>query len=169
MGTWCGARTCRPHLLGVKNVVLCFLILYTLKMEVTFWSCAPNKQGVLSTLLHRTEFSVMKTAYRPSWCSWRTSSNRMVTATGRPTEPSIIAGISVNWTSPTQPSSCPLSGLYLTVSAECWPDTTSNLWACPTWNYTVSSVLRLPRPPGVYRFPLIAGGSTLGRQAAPWT
>jgi hypothetical protein len=37
-------------------------------------------------------------------------------------------------------------GLYSTESAECWPDTTSNLWACLTLNYPVSfSCQRPPR------------------------
>jgi hypothetical protein len=43
-------------------------------------------------------------------------------------------------TSPTQSLSCPFSGLYSTVSAQCWPNTTSNLWACPTWNHPVCCV-----------------------------
>jgi hypothetical protein len=87
------------------------------------------------------ELSVMKTACRSSWCSWRTSSNRMATTTGRSTGPSTVVRTYLNrTTSPIQPPSCPLSELYSTVSAECWPDTTSNLWACPTWNYLVSSV-----------------------------
>jgi hypothetical protein len=36
-----------------------------------------------------TELSVMKTACRQSWCSWRISSSRMATTSSRSTEPSI--------------------------------------------------------------------------------
>jgi hypothetical protein len=61
---------------------------------------------------------VMKAACRPSWCSWRTSSNRMAATTGRSTEPLTVVRTYLNQTtSPTQ--SYPLSGLYSTVSAEC--------------------------------------------------
>jgi hypothetical protein len=67
------------------------------------------------------ELSVMKTACRPSWCSWGTSSNRMATTIGRSTEPSIAVRIYINQTSPTKSPSCLLWGLYSTVSAGAGP------------------------------------------------
>jgi hypothetical protein len=59
---------------------------------------------------------VIKTACRPSWCSWRTSSKRMATTTGRSTKPSTAIRTYLNQTtSPTQSPSCPMSELYSTV------------------------------------------------------
>jgi hypothetical protein len=53
------------------------------------------------------EISVMKTACRLSWCSWRTSSERMTTTTDRSTEPSTAVRTHLNWT--TSPTHSPSS------------------------------------------------------------
>jgi hypothetical protein len=76
--------------------------------------------------------------------------------TGRSTEPSTIICIQINRkASPIQLPSCPLPGLYLMESAQCWFNTTSNFWVCRTKNCLLCPVKYHQglRTPGVYRIP----------------
>jgi hypothetical protein len=76
---------------------------------------------------HILEPYAIKTAYRRSWCSWGMCSGRTDTTTDRSIEFSTVgptsAGLKINRT---QSLSFPMSGLYSTASAECYPGTTSN-------------------------------------------
>jgi hypothetical protein len=108
----------------------------------------------------------MQTAYKRSWCSWGTFSDRRVTTTGRFTMSSAVVRISVNRIiNQTRSPSCPIIGHYSTELTECLPETTPRRWVCFTRNYLASADQRQLRTtdPRCIQIPLRV------RQGLHWT